>query len=248
MANVTAKTSSNIFYKARCEAATHNEQLSSREGAADYMSIDRGRLYRIESGIAIPYPEEIRLMADLYNAPELENYFCRTMCPLGCEMPKVELANLDRLTVRTLSVFRKIGKNLKFLREQNGKTQGELAVLFGIEQKTISSWECGSRKPPIGTIVSLAKLYRVSLDDLVLTDMRPPIPVYALNLAYLRKKHGMTQQEISELLGYSGKQGYNAIETGKVKPTIDTLEKLADFFGVTMDQIVKQDLSQEVSK
>lgn len=97
MANVTAKTSSNIFYKARCEAATHNEQLSSREGAADYMSIDRGRLYRIESGIAIPYPEEIRLMADLYNAPELENYFCRTMCPLGCEMPKVELANLDRL-------------------------------------------------------------------------------------------------------------------------------------------------------
>ena len=64
MANVTAKTSSNIFYKARCEAATHNEQLSSREGAADYMSIDRGRLYRIESGIAVPYPEEIRLMAD----------------------------------------------------------------------------------------------------------------------------------------------------------------------------------------
>ena len=108
MANITAKTSSNIFYKARCEAATHNEQLSSREGAADYMSIDRGRLYRIESGIAIPYPEEIRLMADLYNAPELENYFCRTM-------PKAELANLDRLTVRTLSVFRKIGKTKEML-------------------------------------------------------------------------------------------------------------------------------------
>lgn len=115
MANVTAKTSSNIFYKARCEAATHNELLSSREGAADYMSIDRGRLYRIESGIAVPYPEEIRLMADLYNAPELENYFCRTMCPLGCEMPKAELANLDRITVRTLSVFRKIGKTKEML-------------------------------------------------------------------------------------------------------------------------------------
>ncbi len=64
MSNVTAKTSANVFYKARCEAATHNEQLSSREGAADIMSIDRGRLYRIESGIANPYPEEIRLMAD----------------------------------------------------------------------------------------------------------------------------------------------------------------------------------------
>ena len=115
MANITAKTSSNVFYKARWEAATHNEQLSSREGAADYMSIDRGRLYRIESGIALPYPEEIRLMADLYNAPELENYFCRTMCPLGCEMPKAELADLDRITVKTLSAFRKISRTRELL-------------------------------------------------------------------------------------------------------------------------------------
>ncbi len=115
MANVTAKTSSNIFYKARCEAATHNEQLSSREGAADYMSIDRGRLYRIESGITIPYPEEIRLMVDLYNAPELENYYCRTMCPLGGEIPKVEIADLDRITVRMLSAFRKIKETRELL-------------------------------------------------------------------------------------------------------------------------------------
>lgn len=142
MANVTAKTSSNIFYKARCEAATHNEQLSSREGAADYMSIDRGRLYRIESGIAVPYPEEIRLMADLYNAPELENYFCRTMCPLGCEMPKAELANLDRITVRTLSVFRKIGKTKEMLlditadaseKAQTGAILRVIRALLGIK-------------------------------------------------------------------------------------------------------------------
>lgn len=109
MSNVTAKTSSNIFYKARCEASKHNEQLSSREGAADIMSIDRGRLYRIESGIANPYPEDIHLMADLYNAPELENYFCSNMCPLGGNVPKAEIADIDRITVRILSAFRKLG-------------------------------------------------------------------------------------------------------------------------------------------
>ena len=65
MSNLTAKTSNNVFYQARCEASTHNEQLSSREGAADMMSINRGRLYRIESGVVNPYPEEIHLMADL---------------------------------------------------------------------------------------------------------------------------------------------------------------------------------------
>lgn len=115
MSNLTANTRSNVFYKARCEAATHNEQLSSREGAADIMSIDRGRLYRIESGIANPYPEEIHLMADLYNAPELKNYFCKNICPLGEDIPKVEVADLDRITVRTLSAIRKLGETKELL-------------------------------------------------------------------------------------------------------------------------------------
>ncbi len=39
MSNITAKTSSNVFYKARCRASAHNEQLSSREGAADNIFI-----------------------------------------------------------------------------------------------------------------------------------------------------------------------------------------------------------------
>lgn len=108
MSNVTAKTSSNIFYKARYAASSHNEQLSSREGAADIMSIDRGRLYRIESGIANPYPEEIRLMTDLYNAPELENYYCTHMCPLGDGIPEVDIADLDRISIKALSIFRKL--------------------------------------------------------------------------------------------------------------------------------------------
>lgn len=115
MSNITAKTSSNAFYQARCKAAKHNEQLSSREGAADIMSIDRGRLYRIESGIANPYPEEIRLMADLYNAPELENYYCTNMCSLGGDMPKADLADIDRISIRALSTFRKIAETKEML-------------------------------------------------------------------------------------------------------------------------------------
>lgn len=110
MANVAAKTSANTFYKARCTASAHNERLSSREGAADIMAIDRGRLYRIESGIVNPYPEEIHLMADLYNAPELENYYCTNMCPLGCGLPKAEVLDIDRITVKALSIFRHLDK------------------------------------------------------------------------------------------------------------------------------------------
>ncbi len=109
MSNITPDVLDNVFYQARCTASSHNEQLRSREGAADILMIDRGRLYRIEKGVATPYPEEIHLMADLYNAPELRNYYCKHCCPLGVDMPKAELADLDRISVRALSAFRKIG-------------------------------------------------------------------------------------------------------------------------------------------
>lgn len=108
MANVTDRTSSNVFYQARWKASTHNDALSSREGAADIMSIDKGRLYRIESGLIFPYPEEIRLMADLYNAPELENYFCSSLCPLGRDIPKItDYGNFERTSLKALSVLRR---------------------------------------------------------------------------------------------------------------------------------------------
>ncbi len=148
MSNITAKTSSNVFYRARCEAAKHNETLSSREGAADIMSIDRGRLYRIESGIAYPYPEEIRLMADLYNAPELENYYCTNICPLGRDMPKVDVTDIDRISLRALSTFRKLSITKELLLDitedgvisddEKGDLNNILANLEEMEQITQS--------------------------------------------------------------------------------------------------------------
>ncbi len=115
MSNITAKTSANVFYQARCAASSHNDRLSSREGAADIMSIDRGRLYRIESGIINPYPEEVHLMADLYNLPELRNYYCTEMCPLGCDIPKINAEELDRIALKTLSTFRKVEETKELL-------------------------------------------------------------------------------------------------------------------------------------
>ena len=48
------------------------------------------------------------MMADVYNAPELKNWYCSNICPLGAEFPKVELEDLDRLTIKALSNLRKI--------------------------------------------------------------------------------------------------------------------------------------------
>lgn len=54
-------------------------------------------------------------MADLYNAPELRNYYCREMCPLGNDVPVLELEDLDRITVRTLASLRKVAETKESL-------------------------------------------------------------------------------------------------------------------------------------
>lgn len=102
------KAAGNVFCEARMTAKTWNDKLASREGAAEVLSIDRTRLARIELGSLSPYPEEVLLMADGYNAPELLNCYCCDVCPIGCRnQQKLELADLDRLTVKILSACRK---------------------------------------------------------------------------------------------------------------------------------------------
>lgn len=106
MAKKATKAADNIFYKARIAAASCNDALNSREGAAELLGIDRTRLARIELGSINPYPEEVLMMGDAYNAPELNNYFCSKMCPLGCQtIPTAEIMQLDRLAIKVLAAL-----------------------------------------------------------------------------------------------------------------------------------------------
>ena len=51
------------------------------------------------------------------------------------------------------------------------------------------------------------------------------------NLIKLRKEHKLTQMELAERIGYSDK-AISRWETGEVNPDIETLDKLADLYGV----------------
>lgn len=74
MSKFATKAAANMFCQARYEAAKSNERLSSREGAAEEIGIDRTRLARIELGSTIPYQEEVHrlrvLCARLTEQPE----------------------------------------------------------------------------------------------------------------------------------------------------------------------------------
>ena len=109
MARCPTKAADNPFCKARLEAAKYNEKFFSKEYAAEQLHISAAQLQDYELGITkcIP-PDSVLRMADSYNAPELRNIYCREMCPLGCDTPKLELEDLDRISVKALSTFRKM--------------------------------------------------------------------------------------------------------------------------------------------
>ena len=77
------KAKDNPYYIARMAAAESSDSFASREGAADLLGIERTRLARIELDTIIPYPDEVRVMADIYNAPELMSYHCAHHCQIG---------------------------------------------------------------------------------------------------------------------------------------------------------------------
>ena len=106
MPKTATKASDNEFYKARIAASSCNDRLGSREGASEETGIDRTRLARIELGSLTPYPEEVLLMSDTYNAPEIANFYCSKMCPLGKRtVPPAEMRTIDRLTIRIIAAL-----------------------------------------------------------------------------------------------------------------------------------------------
>ena len=57
--------------------------------------------------------------------------------------------------------------NLKFLRQERGIGQVELAKNLGVSKGIISLWENGLREPSLSSLVAIAKFFHVSLDELV---------------------------------------------------------------------------------
>lgn len=57
-------------------------------------------------------------------------------------------------------------KRLKDLREDNDKTQSEIAQLLNIKQQQYGRYEIGEYEIPLHHLITLAKYYNVSLDFL----------------------------------------------------------------------------------
>lgn len=60
-----------------------------------------------------------------------------------------------------------LARNLKYLRIAYGLTQDDLGAFLNISRQAYSNYENLKRSPDLDSLIRLASLYRLSLDDLV---------------------------------------------------------------------------------
>lgn len=108
MARVPTKSANNIWCKARLNAACYDSRLLSREGAAELlgMSVSAVADAELANSKVMPVDKAV-LMADLYNAPYLLNYYCLNECPIGCDQPiSAEVHDIDKVTIKLLKALK----------------------------------------------------------------------------------------------------------------------------------------------
>ena len=68
-------------------------------------------------------------------------------------------------------------ERIRALREDNDKTQTEIAKLLKVEQRTYCDYELGKTRIPVDSLIILAELYDVSMDYICgISDIRTPFP------------------------------------------------------------------------
>ena len=69
-----------------------------------------------------------------------------------------------------------IANRLVQLRKSNNLSQEALAEKLGISRQAVSKWERAEASPDTDNLILLARLYKVSLDELLRTEDEIPMP------------------------------------------------------------------------
>lgn len=101
MGKKSIKENKNIYQQARDEIEMTRAAVEDATGGI----LTSSRVEKIENGSLNVHPEDVILMAEVYNKPELCNYFCTNECQIGKKyVPEVEtIHDLPQITMELLS-------------------------------------------------------------------------------------------------------------------------------------------------
>lgn len=86
-----------------------------------------------------------------------------------------------------------IAERIKFLREQKGYTQTELAKKLGITRSSVNAWEMGISVPSTQYIVELSTIFSVSTDYLLGVEKTSTIDLNGLSEADIEMVYALAE-------------------------------------------------------
>src|SRR5690349_20450114 len=150
------------------------------------------------------------------------------------------------------------GPKLRRVRRQHKMTQGELARhLFLASYEYISRLAAKQQEPSLELVVRMATLFDIRTDyflrDTILVEEEPASIVRPLleesrfaqlfgsKLRALRLQRGWGQTDVSRKLGLARRGYISNLETGRKAPSLELVVRIADLFGVTTDNLLRDE-------
>ena len=123
MARTSTKKDKNIYQLRREELGLSREKASTL-----LETIPPERIERIESGKFSVNPDEVVLMAEKYQAPQLCNYYCANQCEIGKQyVPEIKIKDLSQIVLEMLASLNSVKKRQERLIEitADGKIEAD---------------------------------------------------------------------------------------------------------------------------
>lgn len=123
-----------------------------------------------------------------------------------------------------------IGNNLKNIRKEKGLTQVALSKILNKSESIIQKYESGKVVPSIDILNEISDVLGIHISKLIGNI------TFGSRLKELREKKQLTESDLAKNLDISTND-ISDYEKGK-EPDINTLNKIASFFDVTIDYLV----------
>ena len=130
-----------------------------------------------------------------------------------------------------------LGYTLCKLRKAKGKSQAEVAKDLGISQTTVANWKSETVKPHQCSIRQIADYFDVSVPELLGDESEGRTAEFGRRLKRLRKSRNVKQHELAAALGLK-EAAVSRYECGDREPTLETLVRISEFFGCTVDYLL----------
>lgn len=125
--------------------------------------------------------------------------------------------------------------NLRTLRKEQKLSRWELSEILNVSTDMVRYWETGANSCPHQYLIAIAIFFNITVDELI---SEKQMKIISYNIATCRTAKGLTQEKLANELGIT-RTRLASWEEHRAEPNIEFIIKLAEFFAMSIDLLLK---------